>query len=222
VDAADARPPRPWSDYVGFVFWLALGVITAVRTPEISVLLLAPLLQELLAAYTFLTRDRPRRVDDRWTTRVIAYGRTFLIIGFVSGASTLAPQWIAPTQSRSLFAAGGIVWAAGFLVCVWSFWHLRASFSVEPAARRLITTGPYALARHPIYASYVLTFGGMLMMRPTLPFAVALAVWSWFALRSMRFEEAVLEAAFPEYAEYRMRVGALAPRPTATPTANAS
>jgi protein-S-isoprenylcysteine O-methyltransferase Ste14 len=43
-----------------------------------------------------------------------------------------------------------------------------------------------------------------------------LAAWClvWVALlwRRSRYEEAVLEAAFPSYAAYRARVGAFAPR----------
>ena len=212
VEAADALTGRPWSDYAGFALWLALAIGTAVRAPELSVLLLPPILHELLAAYTFITRDRPRHVDVPLPTRLIAYGRTLLVIVFVTAANAWAPTWIEPAESKRLVGLGAMLWLSGFILCLWPFWHLRAAFSVEPAARRLVTTGPYALARHPIYASYVLIYVGMFLMRPSLQFLAVLALWSWLALRSMRAEEAVLQAAFPEYGAYKLRVGALGPR----------
>ena len=93
-------------------------------------------------------------------------------------------------------------------------WHLRFSFATEPAARRLVKTGPYRLARHPIYCGGCLAYIGLLMTHPTVPLAIALTGWAVCIGMRMRYEEAILTQAFPEdYADYRRRVGALVPWP---------
>jgi protein-S-isoprenylcysteine O-methyltransferase Ste14 len=79
-------------------------------------------------------------------------------------------------------------------------WHLRYAFSIEPAARRLVTSGPYAISRHPVYAGYVAQYLGMLITLPSVPFALALTLWAAAMIDRMYLEEAVLREAFPEYA----------------------
>ena len=75
-------------------------------------------------------------------------------------------------------------------------------------------TGPYRLARHPIYSGGCLAYIGLLMTHPTVPLAIALTGWAVCIGMRMRYEEAILTQAFPEdYADYRRRVGALVPWP---------
>jgi apolipoprotein N-acyltransferase len=84
-------------------------------------------------------------------------------------------------------------------------WRLGKSFSILPEARKLVTGGPYAYVRHPLYSVEIITILGT-----ALQFA---APWSWIIavivvvllwIRS-HFEEQVLEQTFPEYAAYRAR-----------------
>lgn len=82
---------------------------------------------------------------------------------------------------------------------------------------RLQTDGPYALVRHPFYASYLLAFGGGLVAAGTpwlVPVVVAGAVTYW---RAARREEAGFEASplRDEYRAYARRVGMFVPRPWA-------
>ena len=65
--------------------------------------------------------------------------------------------------------------------------------------------------RHPIYTTYLLTYVGLLLMRPTLPLAAFLLVWLAFLVARIRLEEAVLTTAFPEYRQYRERSWAVLP-----------
>ncbi|HZO99818.1 MAG TPA: isoprenylcysteine carboxylmethyltransferase family protein [Terriglobia bacterium] len=79
--------------------------------------------------------------------------------------------------------------------------QLGASFSVRPQARALVTRGLYSKVRHPIYLFAGLAFAGLFVAwgRPVglVYFAVILPV----QLLRMKYEEAVLDAAFGE--EYR-------------------
>jgi protein-S-isoprenylcysteine O-methyltransferase Ste14 len=51
----------------------------------------------------------------------------------------------------------------GVLICVAAFLALGRSFGFAAADRGLVTRGPYAVIRHPIYASYLLVLSGYLL-----------------------------------------------------------
>jgi protein-S-isoprenylcysteine O-methyltransferase Ste14 len=127
---------------------------------------------------------------------------------FILAASQYRPEWLRPTPDETLRWVGAILWLAGAVLCLWPLWYLRRSFSLEPEARTLVTSGPYRLARHPIYTVYLLINAGILLRHLTLPFAIVLALWVALLVIRVRYEEGVLTAAFPEYPEYRRRVRA--------------
>ena len=80
-----------------------------------------------------------------------------------------------------------------------------------PEARRLVTTGPYALVRHPLYVVEEIGVVG-LATQFAQPWAALLALAS-IALQVLRseYEERVLLEAFPDYAEYRARTWRFVP-----------
>ena len=84
--------------------------------------------------------------------------------------------------------------------------QLGKSFSIMPEARALVTGGPYAYARHPLYAVEFLTIAGT-AIQFAQPWAALLAL-GVIVLQVLRtiFEERVLSEAYPEYAGYRARV----------------
>jgi protein-S-isoprenylcysteine O-methyltransferase Ste14 len=103
-----------------------------------------------------------------------------------------------------------IVW--GSFVMLASLLVLRRAFSVTPQARRLVTAGPYALVRHPMYAGSILVSLGLAFLVDS-PQALGLfficgCLQIWRAL----YEEEILEASFAEYADYKNRVGRFVPR----------
>lgn len=145
--------------------------------------------------------------------RVVAYAGSFLMPTFVYAAARWQPEWLAPAQSTELRVLGLSVWTLGLFLTLWPLLYLRQSFSLIPAARELVTSGPYRLVRHPIYAAYLFTYVGVLLNRFTVPLALAVASWTGLILLRIRYEEMVLTSAFPEYVDYRKRVGGLFPRP---------
>ncbi|MBA3259716.1 MAG: isoprenylcysteine carboxylmethyltransferase family protein [Gemmatimonadales bacterium] len=182
------------------------------QTPEFGLLILPGLLQDLLVAVSFLLRRRPLTGPPGFAPRLVAYANTFLIMIFILLAGRTHPEWLQPTTHVGVRSAGAVMWLSGALLALWPIWYLRHSFSLEPAARTLVISGPYRLARHPIYTIYILINLGILLRHLTLPFAVVLTAWFTLLLVRIRFEEAVLSRAFPEYQEYRRRVGAFGPR----------
>ncbi len=128
-----------------------------------------------------------------------------------------------------LFAAGDwvyiatdvvvIVLFAFSLLLVWASvrrlgkqWSLEARLTEN---HQLITDGPYALVRHPIYTGLLgmLLATGLALSAP-LVIVVAIAIYLAATYWRTHMEERLLREAFPEeYAAYAVRVPALIPRP---------
>jgi protein-S-isoprenylcysteine O-methyltransferase Ste14 len=206
------RSTRHWSDWVGVVVFTAIGINLYRQSPEFGILILPGILQELIVAASFLLRPRSRLRVPGWMPRLVAYANTFGVMLFLMYAASRHPDWIRPTPNPGLRNAGAILWLGGAVLSLWPLWYLRRSFSVEPEARDLVTSGPYRWARHPIYAVYLLINGGILLRHFTLPLAAVLAGWLVLLLVRVAYEEQVLAGAFPQYREYRQRVGAFGPR----------
>jgi protein-S-isoprenylcysteine O-methyltransferase Ste14 len=76
----------------------------------------------------------------------------------------------------------------------------------------LVTTGPYALVRHPIYTGLLLAFLGSALARGEWRGIVAVAIATGALWRKLRFEERWMRQQFGEaYRAYCARVAALVP-----------
>lgn len=93
----------------------------------------------------------------------------------------------------------------GLAVCVASFLSLGRSFGFAAADRGLRVRGPYAVVRHPIYASYLLLQLGYLSQSLSWRNAVVFAVVSGANVGRAGAEERVL-AQGDGYDAYRARV----------------
>ena len=201
-----------WSDWVGVLCYTALAINIALGSRELGLLILPSLLHELLVAAAFILRGPARGAAPGLLPRVVGYLHTFLIIGFLQLASVWHPEWIRATDNEAARLAGAYLWLISSMLGLWPLWYLRRSFSLEPEARQLVIAGPYRLARHPIYTVYILNNTGIWLRTLSLPFLIVLLLWFALLALRVRYEEAVLSSAFPEYEGYRRRVGALGPK----------
>lgn len=212
------RARRPWSDFAGSAAFIALAVWLMVTAPVLSLAVIPTFAYELLFAAAFLTRGRARATLSGWGPYVAALVGTFLIPVTMAVANVAAPRWVAsvaqvaPRAAGWVMPIGALLIFAGVIVSMWGLWYLRASISLVPAVRGLVTTGPYRIARHPLYLAYILSYAGFTILHPTLAVVIAMVVWLVATVARVRYEERLLSAAFPEYAEYRARVGAFGPK----------
>lgn len=124
----------------------------------------------------------------------------------------------------AMVIAGTALVVLGTVFNVWGRVMLKSSWANQITiyeGQRLITTGPYAVVRHPLYASLVWMFvGGSLMYSNPLSLAITLAVFVPMMYVRAKKEDALLEEVFgKEYEGYRGRTGMLVPkvrRPTWT------
>jgi protein-S-isoprenylcysteine O-methyltransferase Ste14 len=208
---------RHWSDIVGCIAFLALAAWDVWIAPAVSLALIPVFAYEIAAGLAFLGRRRARASVRGLGPRIAAYGATFLVPMFLAFAAAKEASWLTPVTrafpgtAHWAVPAGNILISAGAWLSAWGLWYLRHSISLEPAARALVTRGPYAVARHPLYLAYALSYAGMTIQHPTIQVTVVMVVWFSMTWARIKYEEGILTAVFPEYTAYRTRVGALGP-----------
>jgi len=159
--------------------------------------LLAAACFDLLLVYLLVVRDRPVGKAKGILPRFFGFLGTFLGVGILQ--LPVAPLGLGMQIVAALLIGLGSL--GSFLV----LWRLGKSFSIMPEARRLVTGGPYAWARHPLYTVEMITIAGTaLQFQAPWSWAVAAVVVVLLWIRS-HYEEQVLAESFPEYGEYRAR-----------------
>ncbi len=158
---------------------------------------ISSLIFTFLLIYLFVARKTPERKSEGLAPRLVAICGTFSVAAFLllDGVNlSLRVQFLA-TLLTVTGSVGSVIAAA----------RLGRSFSILPEARRLVTSGPYAVIRHPLYlAEMIGILGSILQYRQ--PWALmlgcgAIAMLYWRTI----FEERVLTQAYPEYAAYMAR-----------------
>ena len=116
-----------------------------------------------------------------------------------------------------VFWAGALLALVGFLFCAWARARIGGNWSAAvtvKAGHELVTTGPYALVRHPIYLGLLLAFLGTALARSDLGGVAALVLVYFAFWRKMRLEERWMREHFgPAYDAYARRVPPLLPWP---------
>jgi protein-S-isoprenylcysteine O-methyltransferase Ste14 len=184
--AHDADAARPLALY-------AIGMV--MRLSTITFLL-------LLAAATIL-RARPTGKARGLEPRISAFIGAFLV--YVIPLFPRRELW-APAEMVSTLLV-----LFGSAAAIYTLLRLGRSFSLMAEARRLVTSGPYRLVRHPLYLAEELAIIGIFMQFLSPSTAFVLVAQIAFQLRRMHNEEAILAESFPEYDAYRQRTARLLP-----------
>jgi protein-S-isoprenylcysteine O-methyltransferase Ste14 len=89
--------------------------------------------------------------------------------------------------------------------------RLGCSFSIMAEARRLVTDGPYAIVRHPLYCAEQIGILGLFLQVASWQAFLILVAQFYFQLERIRNEESVLGQSFPEYTIYAGKTARLIP-----------
>ena len=118
---------------------------------------------------------------------------------------------------RNLFLVTGVVFiVAGAIINIWGRMQLKSNWSNQIRIyedHTLVTTGVYALARHPLYASIILMlFGGSLVYTNYVSAILTAVVFIPFMHHRAKQEEVLLNQMFTDYAEYKRKTGIFFPK----------
>ncbi|MDW6025528.1 protein-S-isoprenylcysteine O-methyltransferase [Mesorhizobium sp. BAC0120] len=132
----------------------------------------------------------------------------YLATGFPRSADYLARAWA--------IALGTVIFASGLLLFRVSHKQLGRNWSITLQIRRehrLVSTGPYALIRHPMYTSFLLMALGQafLLSNWVVGLAGLLGFAVLFLLRVDKEEHMMLENFGPEYRPYMKRTKRIIP-----------
>jgi protein-S-isoprenylcysteine O-methyltransferase Ste14 len=143
---------------------------------------------------------------------------TFLIVIVLLSTTRIPLPWLYRQLWPSgiwPFWIGAAVTVVGLLFAVWARQHLGTNWSRSVTIKQghqLITSGPYALVRHPIYTGILTGFAGtaiaLSQVRGLIAFVLVFVVfWAKY-----RMEEGWMRSQFGEtYATYAHHTAALVP-----------
>jgi protein-S-isoprenylcysteine O-methyltransferase Ste14 len=141
-----------------------------------------------------------------------------LVLGFSAPVLALldAAEPVAALDGDAGHAAGAVLAVAGIAATLYAQLAMGASWriGVDPAERtELVTTGPFALVRNPIFSAMLPTGLGLVLLVPSWPAIaglVCLAVALELQVRVVE-EPYLLRAHGATYAEYAARTGRFVP-----------
>lgn len=206
---------------------LRLGVVLAVVFADLALLLFgrmawnyswlfAVLCWTILNVYwTWASRKTPPVAGSGigWWLIWLFSLMEFVIYCLPLSAVPILGQRLAP-RFASVELFGAMLCAAGTGLAIGARHVLAASWNNTPSLREghaLVTHGPYALVRHPIYLGFMLSAAGLILVLLEVRALVLLVDLAVF-FRKMKPEEELLRSAYPaEYPDYERRVRRLLP-----------
>ncbi|MDE3087326.1 MAG: isoprenylcysteine carboxylmethyltransferase family protein [Acidobacteriota bacterium] len=151
--------------------------------------------EQMWVVVAYLVRRPARLASHKVGDWLLAFGGTF-------GGVLLRPDG---AHLRWGLDVGLAVQLAGLALCVVSFLALGRSFGFAAADRGLVGRGPYALVRHPIYASYFVLQTGYLLQSLSVRNAAVVVMVTAFNVGRARAEDRLL-ARNSDHGAYRARV----------------
>lgn len=142
---------------------------------------------------TSLMRPCAIEADNRWWVWVICTFSLFYFLGFQDRAT-------GRSQPSLIFLAIVSFHIGSDLILI----SLGKSFSIMPARRKIKTTFPYNVVRHPVYALYIIGDICFVLAVPTIRNIVVLVCGILSLITRSRLEERVLSTD-PQYVKYTLR-----------------
>lgn len=119
----------------------------------------------------------------------------------------LPVPWRVPASIIAVFLA-----IIGYVISLWGISYLRRSFALMVAVREVVSGGPYAYVRHPMYLGYIFELSGLVLASFSVGIFITAAGFLALMVIRARLEEARLIEACPAYRDYMQRTGFLFPK----------
>jgi protein-S-isoprenylcysteine O-methyltransferase Ste14 len=182
-------------------------VVTGFHPPDIVLTILNDILRLAFLCFQIVSvfiRRLPARKSESLVVKIVA------LLGSQSMALLALLQAVGVTPPLRI--ASLVITAIGLCGSCYALFYLRCAFSLLPEARVLVTRGPYWVVRHPLYFFEMLAFFGVSLIyeQPLSSLLVLLVIAA--QLIRMGYEERVLTAQFPTYAEYARNTARIIPR----------
>lgn len=158
----------------------------------------------LMYAVVYAIRLKPVSKFPGFIPCAVAIIGSFIMLSL----ALFAPRADLPLWARALAAT--LIVIGNVLSAVVILW-LGRSFSIVPESRRLVTDGPYAVVRNPLYLAEAVATLGAVINYLSLWSVLLFAIQIGFQIARIRYEENVLRMSFPEYEDYRRRTWRLIP-----------
>jgi len=134
-----------------------------------------------------------------------------LLVHWIIAGIDRGHMHLSDTVSPWLQAAGLLIIAAGYALVFWAMQVNRFASSVvriqSDRGQYVVTSGPYAMIRHPAYAAGILiVLASGIALGSWLAAAFLVAVGLPFLLYRAITEDRLLQARLPGYADYAQRV----------------
>jgi protein-S-isoprenylcysteine O-methyltransferase Ste14 len=176
----------------------------------------------VMAAYWLLTAAQAKRnVTDRAAGRGGAGPRVALVVvvlvllRLAGSRAGLLENWHPNVNTNETAGlVGTIICALGVALAIWARASLGTNWGMPMAHKanpELITSGPYAYLRHPIYTGLMLA-----MLGPAIAVSVLWGIWlvvlgGYFVYAALKEEKRMMEQFPTQYPAYRERTRFLIP-----------
>lgn len=196
-------------------------MIEKMNTYELVLNLLAMLC--VIAVFVAIITDfifYDKREDTKTERKSLVTTGTMTIF-FVLYYLVLRSPWGSITVPNSLIyrllpAIGAALILIGAITNIWGRIQLKSNWANQIKIyndQSLVTTGVYALVRHPLYSSIMLMFiGGSIMFMNYLSLILTAIIFIPFMYYRARQEEVILAKQFREYTDYKKHTGMFFPK----------
>ncbi len=156
-----------------------------------------------------------RLLNGAMVLAVVAVAVLLLVRVWFRGHAGQHTAHVEPAGSVVLAGLGVAVCALGVGFAIWARTHLGRNWGMPMSLRKgheLVTSGPYAFVRHPIYTGILLAVLGTAIVRWSPWSTVVLVILFAYFIYAARFEERSMATQFPnEYPDYMSRTKMLLP-----------
>jgi protein-S-isoprenylcysteine O-methyltransferase Ste14 len=129
------------------------------------------------------------------------------------------PLTVSPPSRAGMLALGALLYFPGMSFVLWGRLTLGKNYFVSTAfgaqlfaSHQLITSGPFAIVRHPMYTGLFLAALGSLLIYPTWTTLLFACFAPLISVRARREEQALAIEFGEQWHEYCLRVPAFFPR----------